>query len=60
MTLAVRVEGGTRAGTRVVREPARDWVHVCAVQLRSDTPKGRLLAACYTRCPFCGCKRPSS
>jgi hypothetical protein len=57
VTLAVRVEGGTDAGRRVIREPARDWTHTCR-EAATNVPYGRLLEAAYARCPSCGAKRP--
>lgn len=54
--LGVVVQGGTDAGQRIIRKPAQDWIHVCTHA--SGATKGRVLAACYLRCPRCGCKRP--
>jgi hypothetical protein len=56
MTLSVRVNGGTGAGKRVVREPKTAWIHLCD---SAPFNGGRLLDASYQRCPDCGRRRPS-
>jgi hypothetical protein len=55
VAVLIRVEGGTGAGKRTVRKPARAWIHVCREQPLAG---GVELEACFARCPFCGRKRP--
>lgn len=60
--MMVNVQNGTDAGRRVIREKKRAWVHLCGESWKlgrfTVLDGGRLLEACYTRCPDCGRKRP--
>jgi hypothetical protein len=55
--LGVTVEGGTNAGSkRPLREPARQWVHLCAMRGGESV----YLSGHFANCPACYCKRPAA
>jgi hypothetical protein len=52
----VQVQGGTRAGWRIVRQKPQTWIHVCG---EAPTAGGVELPGYRGHCEHCGARRPT-